>query len=79
MINNEFTIYYNSNLGNLDGPIYIHLGYDNWEEIISPDPLMTYNEYSERWEYSFIVPSDLEQINFVFNDGQNNWDNNKWE
>ena len=76
MINNEFTIYYNSNLGNLDGPIYIHLGYDNWEEIISPDPLMTYNEYSERWEYSFIVPSDLEQINFVFNDGQNNWDNN---
>ena len=63
-------------MGNLDGPIYIHLGYDNWEEIISPDPLMTYNEYSERWEYSFIVPSDLEQINFVFNDGQNNWDNN---
>ena len=37
---------------------------------------MTYDEYSQRWEYSFIVPSNLEQINFVFNDGQNNWDNN---
>ena len=76
IINDELTIYYNSNFGNLEGPIYIHLGYNNWTEIISPDPLMTYNEYSGRWEYSFIIPSNLEQINFVFNDGQNNWDNN---
>ena len=37
---------------------------------------MTYDEYSGRWEYSFIIPPNLEQINFVFNDGQNNWDNN---
>ena len=37
---------------------------------------MTYDEYFGRWEYSFIIPPNLEQINFVFNDGQNNWDNN---
>ena len=75
-INNQFTVYYDANIGNLDTPIYIHLGYNNWTEIITPDPLMTYNQFSQKWEYSFIVPSNSEQINFVFNDGQNNWDNN---
>ena len=38
--------------------------------------LIAHDEYSGRWEYSFIIPPNLEQINFVFNDGQNNWDNN---
>ena len=76
VINNVFTINYNSNLGNLNTPIFIHLGYNDWSEILSPDAPMIYNQSLDRWQYSFNVPPYVEQINFVFNNGQGSWDNN---
>jgi len=76
LINNVFTINYNSNSGNLNTPIFIHLGYNDWSEILSPDAQMIYNQSLDRWQYSFNVPTYVEQINFVFNNGQGSWDNN---
>lgn len=57
-------------------PIYIHLGWNGWSPIVSPDPAMTFNAASNWWEYTTIVPADATQLNCVFTDGNNNWDNN---
>lgn len=55
---------------------YIHLGWNNWHPVISPDAAMSFNSGSNRWEYVVPVSGSATQLDCVFNDGNNHWDNN---
>jgi hypothetical protein len=55
---------------------YVHLGWNNWHPALSPDAPMSFNSASNRWEYTVTVSSSATQLDCVFNDGNNNWDNN---
>ncbi|OQY29261.1 MAG: hypothetical protein B6244_04565 [Candidatus Cloacimonetes bacterium 4572_55] len=71
------TIYYNIIEGALPdqtNPVYIHLGYNNWQGTQDYEML----PYSEDgwWEYAYLIPNDAEVIDFVFTDLNGNWDNN---
>ena len=72
------TITYNSSGRNLSGanPVHIHLGFNNWDTVISPNPAMTGTAGGE-WTYSFFVSNNYSQIDCVFTDsGGSTWDNN---
>jgi hypothetical protein len=56
--------------------IYIHLGWNNWNPTLNPDPAMTFNAASNWWQYTATNPPNATNLNCVFNDGHNNWDNN---
>ena len=56
--------------------VYIHLGWNHWNPPVSPDAAMTFNSASNWWQYTVPVPANATNLNCVFNDGQNNWDNN---
>jgi hypothetical protein len=56
--------------------LFIHLGWNNWHPVISPDAAMSYNAASNRWEYTVTVSATATQLDCVFNDGNNHWDNN---
>jgi hypothetical protein len=72
-------IYYDPIAGTLPDdtdPVYIHIGHSGWNEIITPDPQMTYDEPSGYWKYSYSIPVYASSVDFVTNDGTGNWDNN---
>jgi len=56
-------------------PVYIHLGWNHWNPVVSPDVEMTLTT-SKCWQYIVTVPANATILNFDFNDGQNTWDNN---
>ncbi len=56
--------------------VNIHLGWNNWATVVSPDPAMTFNSASNRWEYTVTVPANTTQLDCVFNNGSGTWDNN---
>jgi hypothetical protein len=72
------TIQYNSVGRNLSAanPLKIHLGWNNWGTVVSPDPSMTFNSASNLWEYSTTVAANATQLDCVFNNGSGTWDNN---
>lgn len=75
----DLTIYYNTIDGALPYntmPVYIHLGYNGWQE--TDDYAMTYApELGSGWfEYTYSVPANAQTIDFVFTDLDGNWDNN---
>lgn len=77
---NPVTIQYNSagrNLANA-AEVYIHLGWNNWDPVISPDAAMMLNSASNVWQYTVIVPAYATNLNCVFNNGASSptWDNN---
>ncbi|MDK2970352.1 MAG: hypothetical protein PWP23_107 [Candidatus Sumerlaeota bacterium] len=55
--------------------VNIHLGQNNWDSVVTPDPAMT-SQGSNTWTHTFTVAQDATQIDFVFNDGAETWDNN---
>jgi len=57
-------------------PVKIHLGWNNWASVVSPDPSMTFNAASNRWEHTATVPANATQLDVVFNNGSGAWDNN---
>jgi len=63
-----------------DGPlknapsIKIHIGYNTWRGVITPDPTMTYTNGA--WEYVYNPPVGAAQINVALNNGSNTWDSN---
>ena len=61
----------------LDGAaqVYIHIGRNGWQNVISPNPAMT-SLGNNRWEYTYNMPGETTQLNMVFNDGADTWDNN---
>ena len=58
------------------GTVYIHLGWNNWSSVISPDPAMTFNSGLGVWQYSTNLPANATQLDCVFNNGSGTWDNN---
>jgi len=57
-------------------PVYLHLGWNNWNPVVSPDAAMTFNSASNWWQYTVIVPANATNLNCVFNNGSGTWDNN---
>ncbi len=57
-------------------PVYIHLGWNNWNPVVSPDAAMTFNAASNWWQYTVTVPTTATNLNCVFNNGSGTWDNN---
>ena len=57
-------------------PVYLHLGWNNWNPVVSPDPAMTFNSASNWWQYTVTVPNNATNLNCVFNNGSGTWDNN---
>ncbi|MBO8152343.1 MAG: T9SS type A sorting domain-containing protein [Candidatus Marinimicrobia bacterium] len=71
-------IYYNIIEGTLPDNatrVYIHIGYNNWSNIIQEDPLMD-KVNDSLWSYVYNIPEDAFVIDFVFTDDEGNWDNN---
>ena len=58
------------------GTVKIHLGWNNWANVVSPDPAMTFNAASNRWEYTTAAALFATQLDCVFNNGSGTWDNN---
>jgi len=56
--------------------VYIHLGWNNWNPVVSPDAAMTFNSASNWWQYTVTVPANATNLNCVFNNGSGTWDNN---
>ncbi|MFC1799617.1 C1 family peptidase [Candidatus Eisenbacteria bacterium] len=52
----------------------IHRGHNGWTGV-TEDP-MVWNHGEEAWEVTFTVPADAHNIQFVFNNGTDTWDNN---
>jgi hypothetical protein len=75
---NSVTVQYNAAGGNLASanPVKIHLGWNNWVTVASPDASMTFNSASNWWEYTATVPANATQLDSVFNNGSGTWDNN---
>ncbi len=57
-------------------PVRIHIGYNGWNGVITPDPAMTPNGDKSVWTYVYQPPADATVINFVFNNSSGVWDNN---
>ncbi len=77
----QVTIYYDTALRVLSGPVYIHVARNGWQDLIAPPPVMTQVGASTVWSYTYTPQVGTETLNFVFHDGNTNevarvWDNN---
>jgi 1,4-alpha-glucan branching enzyme len=72
------TVIYDPDGGPLESasPVFIHIGWNGWNNVISPDPVMT-ETLEGTWEVSIIVPVDAGMLDCAFHDENGNWDNNK--
>ena len=57
-------------------PVYLHLGWNNWNPVVSPDAAMTFNSASNWWQSTVTVSSTATNLNCCFNNGSGTWDNN---
>ena len=73
---NTATITYTPAGGPISGAaqVCIHLGWNNWTTVVSPDASMT--AVSSTWVYSVTVPGNATQLDCVFNNCAGTWDNN---
>ncbi len=54
-----------------------HVGFNDWDSVISPDPAMTWNATTSRWTLTLTPPANATQLDLAFNNnGGNPWDNN---
>jgi hypothetical protein len=56
--------------------VNIHYGYNRVEENWTTLPGMPMTKSGDIWTYTYTVPADATEINMVFNNNQNGWDNN---
>ena len=56
--------------------IYLHLGWNNYSTIVSPDIAMTYNAASNWWQCTVTITNLAASLNCTFNNGSGTWDNN---
>jgi hypothetical protein len=54
----------------------IHLGWNNWATVVSPDGSMTFNSASSNWVYTATVSSTATQLDCDANNCDGTWDNN---
>ncbi|HVM48260.1 MAG TPA: hypothetical protein VMU04_09545 [Candidatus Acidoferrum sp.] len=57
-------------------PVYLHLGWNNWSTVVSPDPVMTFNSASNRWEFTTTALATATEMDCDFHNSSNTWDNN---
>jgi hypothetical protein len=57
-------------------PVYVHIGHSDWQDVVTPDPAMTWDAGEEAWSYTYSIPGSATSVEFVFNDGAGTWDNN---
>ncbi len=74
------TVYYDLAAGRVlapgTDPVYIHIGHSGWSDVVTPDPAMTWDAGEDAWRYTYSIPGSATSVDFVFNDGAGNWDNN---
>lgn len=56
------------------GAVFIHVGRNGWQDVVTPDEAMT--KVGTYWEYEYNMPTNTTIIDVVFNDGAGVWDNN---
>jgi len=56
--------------------VFIHVGFNGWNDVMSPDPEMSWDDAEGVWVVSIDVPGDATVLDCVFNDGVGIWDNN---
>ena len=56
--------------------IYLHLGWNNYSVIVSPDVPMTFNAASNWWQCSVNITNLATSLNCTFNNEAGAWDNN---
>ena len=56
--------------------VYLHLGWNNYAIIVSPDTAMTFNSASNWWQCTVNVTNTATSLNCTFNNGSGTWDNN---
>jgi hypothetical protein len=54
--------------------VRLHYGFNGWTNVSSPDPAMTL--VNGKWVITVPVQTDATQLDLVFNNGSNTWDNN---
>jgi len=71
---NPVTISYSTNGSPIAtaNPIHIHLGWNNWSTVVSPDPAMTFNAASNLWQFTTNVPANATELDCDFNNGSGN-------
>ena len=72
------TISYDPDGGPLENSadIFIYRGFNGWAAVAGPDQEMEWDADSASYVFSYLVPEAAYQIDFVFRDGSDNWDNN---
>lgn len=76
---NTVTISYDLTKGALPAgtnPVKIHIGHSGWQDVITPDPAMTFDSEASKWIYEYTIPLDATSVDVVFNNGSGAWDNN---
>ncbi len=63
----------NGALGNSSN-VYIHVGRNGWQDVITPDPAMRWD--GTNWVYTNSLQAGTIMINCCFNNGAGVWDNN---
>jgi hypothetical protein len=56
--------------------VKLHYGFNNWSQVASPDPAMTWNAKTQRWTATVPLLASATQLDVVFNNGAGTWDNN---
>lgn len=57
-------------------PVRLHVGHSGWTNIVTPDPAMTWNAASQRFDFAYRIPPSATSVDFAFHDGAGTWDNN---
>ncbi len=80
MAGDDVNFWYDSVGGPLSGAseVYAHIGYNNWETVLSPDALLIWDTNQEAWtlDQPLSLPQNISQLDLVFNNGAGTWDNN---
>ena len=56
------------------GPIYIHVGRNGWQDVVTPSPQMT--DSGDFWTYVYAPTNGTTLIDVAFRNAANDWDNN---
>jgi hypothetical protein len=56
--------------------VLIHLGWNKWATVISPDEAMQFNLNLGVWQFVTNIPAGAAELDVDFNDGSGTWDNN---
>ncbi len=74
----QVTIQYNPAGGPIASAtsVDIHLGWNGWNPVVSPDAPMTLLLASNLWQYTVTIPNTATQLNCCFNNGSGAWANN---